>query len=140
MSYSSGSGDEPFIPPQNVLKKLTLEDSNSEQNYESDFTFDKCQSECTDFDTQSEACFSEKSPTRSSSNRTFSDEKNREIERENSILMKKILANNQRKNHYAATLGNYDNRITSNCLNMKRKQREIDYHNLVSFDEIIHFS
>ena len=132
MSYSSSSGGEPFAPSsQKVLKKLTLQDSNSEQNYESDFTFDKCQSECSDFDDRSDACFSRRGPTRSSSKRTFSDEKTREIERENSILMKKILANDQRKNHHAATLGNCDNRVTSNCLNMRRRQREIDYHNLV---------
>lgn len=67
-------------------------------------------------------------------NKSFSQNKLREIERNNTLLMNKILSNNVRKNQYPA-VNVPQIKMTSNTINKKKKQLEIDRNNLVSTDE-----
>lgn len=63
-------------------------------------------------------------------NKTFPDYKLREIERNNTLLMNKILSNSTRKNMYP-DVKLAPIKVTSNSINRRRKQQEIDHHNLV---------
>lgn len=64
-------------------------------------------------------------------NKTFTEDRLREIDRKNSILMKKIISNNRRPSQY--NLSSTENKhTTSAAINRKRQQRKIDHENLVS--------
>lgn len=64
-------------------------------------------------------------------NKTFSINKIREIERNNTILMNKICSNNVRINQYPV-VNPRQIKVTSNSINRRRRQQEIDHNNLVS--------
>ncbi|KAK4886801.1 hypothetical protein RN001_003072 [Aquatica leii] len=67
-------------------------------------------------------------------NKTFTSDKIRDIERKNSILMKKILAHSQRSNRFAAAPPTQ--KISSSALNRKKKDREISQDNLILLRKI----
>lgn len=62
-------------------------------------------------------------------NKTFSDDKIRDIERTNSILMKRILSHSRRANMFTPAPKN--KMVSSSALNRKKQQRQIDHDNLV---------
>lgn len=67
-----------------------------------------------------------------SANKTFSDTQLREIERDNGILLGKIMQNNKRQNQYTKPPKGPVSKITSSALNRRREQKKIDCENLVS--------
>lgn len=62
-------------------------------------------------------------------NKTFSENKLREIERRNVILMDKLIKNSQRPNQYGSTP--LPSKTTSAAINRKRQQEKINRDNLV---------
>ncbi|KAF2902392.1 hypothetical protein ILUMI_03789 [Ignelater luminosus] len=67
-------------------------------------------------------------------NKTFSDDKIRDIERTNSILMKRILSHSKRANMFTPAPRN--KKISSSALNRKKQQRQIDHDNLILLRKI----
>lgn len=63
-------------------------------------------------------------------NKTFSDDKLREIERRNAMLMDKIIKNNLRRNQYGC--GPVTIKETSAAINRRRQQEKINRENLVA--------
>lgn len=70
-------------------------------------------------------------------NKSFTEKKIREIERSNTLLMNKILLNNVRKTRYPLVDTSPVIKSTSNTVNRKRRQQEIDRNNLVKLINII---
>ncbi|GJQ77279.1 hypothetical protein Trydic_g20703 [Trypoxylus dichotomus] len=68
-------------------------------------------------------------------NKTFSENVIREIERTNNILMNKILSNSVRQSQYPA-VNIPVIRNTSNSINRRRRQQEIDRNNLLLLKRI----
>lgn len=66
-----------------------------------------------------------------SANKTFSEDKLRDIERRNSLLMGKILAHSRRPSQYSAIAQN-NQKVSSATINRKNAQKRIDHDNLVS--------
>lgn len=64
-------------------------------------------------------------------NKTFSDHKIREIEHGNSVLMKKLVSNCNRRSQYTPTPP-INTKLASSAINRKKKQTQIDRDNLVS--------
>lgn len=64
-------------------------------------------------------------------NKTFSSEKLRDIDRTNSILMKKIISNSRRPSQYSFIDSNRQSQ-TSAAINRRRQQKKIDQDNMVS--------
>lgn len=62
-------------------------------------------------------------------NKTFSDDKLREIERRNAILMDKLIKNSQRPNQYGTTP--VPSKVASAAINRRRQQEKINRDNLV---------
>lgn len=65
-------------------------------------------------------------------NKTFPEEKLRDIERKNAILMDKILANNKRRNQYKFPIKYNGPAISSAAINRKKNQIKINYENQAS--------
>ncbi|XP_022901433.1 uncharacterized protein [Onthophagus taurus] len=68
------------------------------------------------------------------SNKSFSSYQVREIERNNCMLMNRIVSQNNRKSQFPIT----DNKpmASSSFINRKKKQREIDHNNLILLKKI----
>lgn len=64
-------------------------------------------------------------------NKTFSNEKLRDIDRTNNILMRKIVSNNRRRSQYAPTVSKTLPQ-NSAAINRRRQQRVIDQENMVN--------
>lgn len=62
-------------------------------------------------------------------NKTFSEEKLRDIERRNAILMEKLIKNSQRPNQYKCVP--IPNKVASAAINRRRQQEKINRDNLV---------
>ncbi|KAK9739476.1 Hemingway/CFA97 [Popillia japonica] len=69
-------------------------------------------------------------------NKSFTEKKIREIERSNTLLMNKILLNNVRKTRYPLVDTSPVIKSTSNTVNRKRRQQEIDRNNLLLLQRI----
>lgn len=65
------------------------------------------------------------------SNKTFPEDKLREIERRNAILMNKLIKSSQRPNQYGCTT--IPTKLTSAAINRRRQQEKINRDNLVTF-------
>lgn len=62
--------------------------------------------------------------------KTFSEERLRDIERRNAILMDKILRHSRRQNQYKSTA--VPNKVASAAINRRRQQEKINRDNLVA--------
>lgn len=71
--------------------------------------------------------------TTSKTNKSFSNDKLRDIERRNAILMNKILSHSKRPNQYVPKTAQ-TNKVSSAEINRKKQQQKIDYENMVGIE------
>lgn len=125
-------GDE-ITNPTNPEKSSCQSDetSNREDDSETASDEDDEDSECDDL----QGVLAEMEGKSVTSNKTFSEEKLREIERRNAMLMDKLIRNSQRPNQYKSV--SIPTKVASAAINRRREQEKINRDNLVLEKDLI---
>lgn len=108
----------------NSLTKIKASDSRTET--EDDYDNEEFEDYEDDFETD------DSEPVQLEKNKTFTQDRLWDIERDNAILMDKILANNKRRNQYKYPTALKGPAISSAAINRKRNQMKINYENQAS--------
>lgn len=108
-----------------IEKSSYHSDKTSNREDDSETVSDEDDAECEDLQ-RALAGMEEKSVA---TNKTFSEEKLREIERRNAMLMDKLIRNSQRSNQYRTVP--VPTKVASAAINRRRQQEKINRDNLV---------
>lgn len=109
----------------NLEKSSYQSDKTSNRQDDSETVSDEDDSESEDL----QRALAGMEEQRVTTNKTFSEEKLREIERRNAMLMDKLIRNSQRSNQYRSVP--IPTKVASAAINRRRQQEKINRDNLV---------